>query len=258
MAHLLRTTTLLVTLLLGLSPAGAQSYTQTSVPYSYDDPTLLGSPPLVLTDESFVTVALPAPFPFYGVQYSSISISDNGGIRFGNNLIIDPQNNCIPSASPGGDPDIALYWDDLVPGPNTEVYFSGASSPNRFLVTFVDIEHGQASGGGTATFQLALFPSGALEIRHQQALFGDPLLDDGASATIGIQNVVGNTHGTGDFLQASCNVPVSTTNTATQFCDPADADADGFSMCTGDCDDSDPTRAPDLTEICDAIDQDCD
>ena len=38
---------------------------------------------------------------------------------------------------------------------------------------------------------------------------------------------------------------------------PGDVDGDGASPCTGDCDDEDPERAPDRTEICDGVDNDC-
>ena len=39
---------------------------------------------------------------------------------------------------------------------------------------------------------------------------------------------------------------------------PYDQDADGSSPCTGDCDDSDPGRSPDLVEICNGTDENCD
>jgi PQQ-like domain/Putative metal-binding motif len=40
-------------------------------------------------------------------------------------------------------------------------------------------------------------------------------------------------------------------------CDPVDADGDGF-LATSDCDDTNAGRAPDNTEICNGIDDDCD
>ena len=38
----------------------------------------------------------------------------------------------------------------------------------------------------------------------------------------------------------------------------ADADADGWNVEEGDCDDEDPTRHPDATEVCNTTDDDCD
>jgi len=38
----------------------------------------------------------------------------------------------------------------------------------------------------------------------------------------------------------------------------ADVDGDGVTVCGGDCDDEDPSRAPGLPELCDGVDNDCD
>jgi len=43
-----------------------------------------------------------------------------------------------------------------------------------------------------------------------------------------------------------------------ELCDDRDADADGFSVGDGDCDDSNPLVNPRQTELCDDIDNDCD
>jgi len=40
-------------------------------------------------------------------------------------------------------------------------------------------------------------------------------------------------------------------------CTDADADGDGSSSCEGDCDDADSTRYPGASEVCDAVDEDC-
>jgi hypothetical protein len=39
---------------------------------------------------------------------------------------------------------------------------------------------------------------------------------------------------------------------------PADVDGDGSSVCDGDCDDADPLRSPDVVELCNGLDDDCD
>ena len=38
---------------------------------------------------------------------------------------------------------------------------------------------------------------------------------------------------------------------------PADLDGDGYSTCTGDCDDGNPTIFSTATELCDGLDNDC-
>ena len=38
----------------------------------------------------------------------------------------------------------------------------------------------------------------------------------------------------------------------------SDSDGDGVTSCDGDCDDNDSSRSPDLSEVCDGIDNDCD
>ncbi|MCA9608063.1 MAG: hypothetical protein KC619_20785, partial [Myxococcales bacterium] len=53
----------------------------------------------------------------------------------------------------------------------------------------------------------------------------------------------------------SCNIRA---DTCRHVVDPRDEDGDGVGACEGDCDDTDPTRAPGFEEVCEGIDNDCD
>lgn len=57
------------------------------------------------------------------------------------------------------------------------------------------------------------------------------------------------------FLATLIGCPPTTTE---KWPSTADADGDGWSVGKGDCDDNDPARHPDVTEVCDGIDANCD
>src|SRR4051812_39396246 len=48
------------------------------------------------------------------------------------------------------------------------------------------------------------------------------------------------------------------TDTSAVVVDDGDADADGFTVDEGDCDDANADVSPSATEVCDGIDNDCD
>lgn len=57
-------------------------------------------------------VNLPFAFRFYGNDYGTISVADNGYLAFGSTWLGDPYNWHIPSAS-GPDGFVAVFWDDF-------------------------------------------------------------------------------------------------------------------------------------------------
>jgi hypothetical protein len=111
------------------------------------------------------------------------------------------------------------------------------------------------------TFQIKIFPSGAIEMHWVDLTTGSSSFDYGASATIGIADRVG---GSSTGLQVSCNTAnPGLEGVAIRFAPCDDDDGDGyFSLaCVGigdDCDDNNPLVNPGMLEACDGLDTDCD
>jgi len=249
--------------------------TQSAADYDYvavpvGEAPLLGPTGSPMTDDDETEVVLPWNFPFYGVDYTSIWVGDNGGIRFSSGEI-QYGNGCMPSAPDPNtglidDPDIAVFWDDLqvdALGSAAAIYAWEDVAGGRFIVAWEDIPP-FAIGFDGATFQVHLYPGGDIELHYADVDFGilGVTNNDGLSATIGIQSATGNIGGAVDELELSCNAAAGLVNTGVVFSLCADADNDGAQdiACGGtDCDDNDPNNFPGNLEICgDGLDQDCD
>ncbi|MCP4869012.1 MAG: hypothetical protein GY898_09885 [Proteobacteria bacterium] len=217
----------------------------------------LGDPLFGFGDDDEETVTLPWAFPWYGVDYTSVTIGANGGIKFVAGDV--GLGSCLPASF--GAPDIAAHWDDLDPSLAALLGLGGIyawedAANGRYVIAWEDIEHYSfLPTGDGASFQIHLYPSGNAEIHYLDLQMGDPTYNDAVSATIGIQDVAGSTD---DELQLSCDTADPTlqgTAIVISGCD--DLDGDGFCS-PADCDDGDDTIYPGAEEICDdGIDDDC-
>ena len=254
-----------VLLLLLASPAAAQTggpnafgYTFQPATYDYVAPPSTATA-LAMYDDAVLPVSLPWSFSYYGVDYSEISVSDNGGIAFGTVWSINYYNECLPplSSSP---PHVSVYWEDLNAGVGGQAFawHDTTSSNDRFIISWEDYAQYYSSpstyDGGT--FQIHLHPGGAIELHWMDTTYDDPMYSDAADSTIGIVDPA-----LSDALEFSCLVAMSLEGTATVFstCEDVDGDAYGAEICGGpDCDDADPDINPGAMEVCgDGIDQDC-
>jgi hypothetical protein len=203
-------------------------------------------------DDWEVEVTLPWTFPFYDSDLTFAVAGSNGGLIFGEDDI-DFGNACIPSSA-SGSPDIAVFWDDLDPSSGGDLYSWHDPVADRVIVSWEDVPH--FGGTNPASFQVHLWSDGTIDMHWLDVEFGDNN-DFGGSATIGIQNAVGNGFLFGEFLQLSCDTASLANNTATRFEACFENDGDGFDTCSGDCDDYDATSFPGGTEVCDGTDNDC-
>ena len=213
---------------------------------------------LAMGDDTVVAVTLPWAFPWYGNTYGTTYIDSNGKIMFDGAAGTDWSNVCL-GVTDTNPPDIAPFWDDLSPNLGGGVYVWYDAANDRAIASWEDVPHFGGSDG--VSFQVHLYVNGTVEIHWEDTDFQNPSFDNGASATIGIQDEVGGTFQAGNALEFSCNTPSVVDGTATIFNQCTDNDGDGYGdpSCGGsDCDDNDINVNPGATEICgDNIDNDC-
>ncbi len=137
------------------------------------------------SDDGYVIVTLPFPFPFYGNTYSSVKIVTNGFLSFDvASTTREWTNTAIPNSA---EPNTAIYpwWDDLnLSSSGTVHYYNDAN--NRFIIQYTNVPHYGTSEPGVYTFQVILMPGGDIVCQYldmQQTL---------TSSTIGIENATGS------------------------------------------------------------------
>ncbi len=228
-----------------------------------------GATQLPLTDDSvgLANIAVDtgwAGFTHYGVVYPTATVDSNGKINFNPSAGSDLSNECLPgtSTTAGGQPDIAVLWDDLNPASVSAtggVYTWYDSVADRYIISWENIVH--YSGSDPISFQAHLYETGIVELHYLDITVTDPG-SLGSEATVGIQDYVGGTHTTGNVLEVSCDTPSLVDGLALLFaaCVDVDGDGDYEAACGGgDCDDNDPTSFTGAPELCDGgIDNDCD
>ena len=212
---------------------------------------------LGMGDDDEVSVSLPWAFPFYGVDYSSITVGSNGGIAFVNTAI-GFSNSCLPDVATDT-PDIMPFWDDLDPSFGFAlgggIFAFEDVAGGRFVIAYEEVALFLGFDG--ATFQIHLYPNGTIELHYVDLAFGAAASDYGASATIGIQDVNGSADP--DPLEVSCNTAdAALEGSALVISGCDDLDEDGFCS-PADCNDGDDTIFPGAEEVCDdGVDDDCD
>jgi len=176
-------------LLIGWGTAEA-GYNDSSTTYSYAyAPTYHST--LSDCDDCVATVNLPWSMPFFGRNYTQVTISSNGFLRLGSysgsSYNSNPTLSWYGSSSAPG-PVIAPLWDDWNPAASGSVYYGTVGS--AFVVEWWGMYHYGQSSGSTYTFEVKLFADGRIEFHYGNMTGGGASWDYGASATIGLQEDV--------------------------------------------------------------------
>lgn len=147
--------------------------------YTWEDISASGTLLSVVSagDDNYEKVALSGfAFPFYGANYTSVFISSNGFLAFGNGdasyYNIGLPSRDAPTAI------IAPFWDDHYPGAGGNIYI--LQEPARVIIQYQDVN--RYGGGAAYTFQVVLHADGRIQFRYQV------LTGDLQSCTVGIQD----------------------------------------------------------------------
>lgn len=160
-------------------------------------------------DDAQTSVPLPFPVPFYGTNYTSMSISTNGHAEFGAAATAF-SNTAIPNtAAPNG----ALYpfWDDLNVDASAAIYTGvvGTAPHRQFVIEWRNVRH-FSDATARLSFVAMIGEDGSVVFRYKDLAAGS--LVRGSSATIGIENATGTV-----AFQYSFNTAVLTDGTAISF-----------------------------------------
>ena len=157
---------------------------------------------VALVNDTAMPVNLPFTFRFYGRDYSTVSVCDNGYVAMGSQWLGDAYNWHIPSPM-GPDGIVAPFWDDFrADTMGAGVFTLDDAASHRFIVEWSRCIHAHGyrppSLADTQSFQLMLY-----DPQYNQTVTGDgPVLmqylavrnDDSISenghnfATVGIQS----------------------------------------------------------------------
>jgi len=159
-------------------------------------------------DESGSSIDIGFDFPFYGENYNQCIINPNGWVGFGNDN--DAWDNTSIPSSAAPRPAIFGFWDDLNPINDNcnadcagNVYYH--SNNERMVVWFNDVAHWAGYFDNSIyNFQIILYSTGEVKFNYNS------MTGDFGSATIGMQNAIGNSG-----LQMSFNTSYAHNNLTT-------------------------------------------
>ncbi|MCP4601736.1 MAG: S8 family serine peptidase [Proteobacteria bacterium] len=144
----------------------------------------------MLMDDYGQQIDLPFPFAFYGISYNKAYVCDNGFLSFTDNSC-PYYNESIPSTYyPNGS--IYAFWDDLYPDEEATLRTQlVGEEPNRqFVIEWRDFPS-YFDFSRRIDFEIVLFENGRILTQYRNVTEGD--FEQGGSATIGIENHLGDT-----------------------------------------------------------------
>ncbi len=144
---------------------------------------------LNLRDNQTVQLTLPdwfGSFRFYGTRYEQISVCSNGWVAPGITDFIGWYNYPLPRGLEP--PMLAVYWDDLVPDANNNVYYLFDSLNHRLVIEW-DSVWNRESQNGRAKFQIIIYDSTQSAVDGNSIFeFQYKMVSSGYNYTVGIQD----------------------------------------------------------------------
>jgi hypothetical protein len=213
--------------------ADGLTYVATDVsPANFIDITGTGTPILGGTDDTGFVDNIPIGFnfPFWDNTYSSLCMTTTGLIQFGGDCSTAGPNVDLSFSGPAnGLASIAPFWDDLqfVQGGTDQAYYetTGTGMNQQFIAEWHLVGHDTIDPAfisyppNQITFEVILSEFDAsILFNYQTVEFGDPTYDNGATATVGIQDANGQF--TGNFVEWSFDQPVLYDGQAILFSTP--------------------------------------
>jgi hypothetical protein len=202
-------------------------YTATTTTFAFEDLTVPGITATgILDNANDVAVVVPIgfPFTFYGKTYTSLYVSTNGLITFGNADVDRVPVNLTTSGPQNNLPSIAVLWHDWTFQyfGSDEAYYAtlGPAGNRRLIIQWNFTQSFTGPGTDTVTFQAKLFEgSNNIEFHYYDATVEDDVnVSNGKNATVGIRDIGGQTSNRN--LQWSFNQAVITDGLAIQFAAP--------------------------------------
>jgi hypothetical protein len=177
-------------------------YTATATTFAFEDltePGVTATGILDLGNDVAVTIPIGFPFTFYGKTYTSLFVSSNGLITFGN-ADVDPVPVDLTTSGPQNNlPSIAVLWHDWTFQyfGSDEAYYAtlGPAGSRRLIVQWNFAISFTGRGSDTVTFEAKLFEgSNNIEFHYYDATVEtDPKVSNGKNATVGIRDTGGQT-----------------------------------------------------------------
>lgn len=192
-------------------PAKLKAYTKVDEPeFSYRK---IEGTKFEAADDWVGFIEAPFPIKFGGddQSFDSITVGSNGALSVTDAKMIDMGNIELPAEDYNSL--VAPFWDDLDPGEGSDgIYYETiGEAPNRELVIeYRDVRHFDSTEGGT--FQVVFFENSSdILFNYLDVDFGTSDVDNGASATIGVQTTADR------LVEVSYNNPGVQSNSAIRF-----------------------------------------
>jgi hypothetical protein len=152
--------------------------------FSWVEISSLGTAVTLADDGVSGTINMGMTFNFYGTDYTSLIIGDNGGVIF-TGTSLTATNAAIPgTAAPNAL--LAAFWDDLncASASSGDVYYYYDSANSRFIIEYnAIVDYGTTN---TNTFEIIIYASGKIVYQYKQM---NGILNE---CTVGIENAAGS------------------------------------------------------------------